>query len=516
MAKLSLVLILLIFVLGLFLRLFYLPQGAITFGYDQARDAFNAESILQGDLKIQGPPASTPGLFHGALYYYLLAPAYSIGEGSPYYAVIWLSIINLLTIVPIFLLGKMLFNKQVGIIASFLFAISLDAVQYANWASNPAPAVLTQAIFYLGLSYFLFTPKKRLGALLAGLGIGLSVQFEVFLGYLFVPLFIALWSFKAKIKLNELLIFSLAFFITTSSMILSYFKFGLTFIEGFKSLYAVGGDPANAWIYFAPTLLLYLNRFAEYFYRAVLPFNITVAGLFGMLLIYLSLKKFKNEENLRKGLIFLLIMLFSHAFLIPFGGNSTPFINVGLQAVIFILVAQFIFYFYKTQKVLISLLSLLIVFSSLNANFKYNIEGQTIFAIQRGLTLKNEIEAVNYTYQSAGKEPFSINTVTSPLWINSVWAYLYNWHGKNTFGYLPSFRGRDQTGYLGELPQTKEKTAIFYLIIEPTRGIPLQFVEETISYEDSFSKVIEEKNFGGIVIQKRELTRDFDTIKFVR
>ena len=76
-----------IFLIGMFtfafaLRVLYLPKNSITFGYDQARDAIISQQILKGDLKIQGPPASTPGLYHGVFYYYLLAPAYLIGHGS--------------------------------------------------------------------------------------------------------------------------------------------------------------------------------------------------------------------------------------------------------------------------------------------------------------------------------------------------------------------------------------------------------------------------------------------------
>lgn len=503
-------------ILGLGLRLMFLPQGGLTFGYDQARDAYSALEIANGDLKIQGPSASTPGLFHGALYYYLLAPAYGLGNGSPYIVGVWIAFINILTILPIYYLGRLLFNSRVGILAAFLFAISFDAVQYALWLSNPTPAVFSGAIFYLGLGIYIFDKKKLLGLGLAAVGLGLSTQFEIFLGYLFAPLVIALAVFKIRPKMKDIICFFGIYMLVVSSMILAYFKFGFTFLSGFAALFGGGGDPFGNWREFAPTLELYLNRFVEYFYRGLLPFNVGFAGVIAFLIIGTLIFWVKNNHPLGKQIKFLLIMLFSHGLLIPFGGNSTPFINVGLEIVVMLIVAIFMYQLFNKNKIWVSLLFILIVVGCMNAVFKYNPQGQTIFAIQRGLTLTNELAAIDYTYESARGESFSINTITSPLWINTVWSYLYQWHGQGSFGYTPSFRGRDQSGYLSYLPRIEKDEKHYFLIIEPLAGIPARFVEETIGYENTYSRIVEEKNFGGIVVQKRELVKSFKDISFIK
>jgi len=500
-------------ILGLFLRLLFLPSGGLTFGYDQARDAYSALEIASGDLKIQGPSASTPGLFHGVLYYYLLAPAYLLGAGSPYIAGVWIAILNILTIIPIYFLAKLLFSQKVGLLASALFAISFDAVQYGLWMSNPTPAVLSGAVFYLGLGLYVFSQKKKLGIILASMGLGFSTQFEIFLGYLFIPLAITLVVFKIKPTIKEYLLFAGLYIVTISSMILSYIKFGPTFISGFATLLG-GGDPFGTWRQFSPTLLLYLNRFVEYFYRGLLPFNIGLAGIIAFLIAGTAISWAKNSQ-FKKQFTFLLILLFSHAILISFGGDSTPFINSGLQAVVMVLVSAFLVLSYSKHKALIVLLLAVMIVASVNATLKYNPEGQTVFAIQRGLTLKNELAAIEYTY-IAGDKSFSINTVTSPLYINTVWSYLYNWYGKKTYSYIPSFHGRDQTGYLGTMPKISEETKNYFLIIEPLAGIPEQFSTEIISYENTYLKVVEEKDFGGIIVQKRVLTKPFNQINFIK
>lgn len=507
----------LIGVFGLILRLLFLPQGALTFGYDQARDAYSALEILSGHLKILGPPASTPGLFHGVLYYYLLVPSYWLGHGSPFVTAVWIALLNILTIIPIYILGRILFSTKVALVAAFLFAISFDAVQYALWLSNPTPAVLSGAIFYLGLGVYIFTPKKNVGVVLTAIGLGLCTQFEIFLGYLFAPLIISLFVFKIKPKLRECLVFFAVYILITSSMIIAYAKFGPTFIAGFGSLFAGGGDPFGNWRQFAPTLELYLNRFVEYFYRGLLPFNVGFAGFFAFLITGCAIFWAKsNDKKISRPLIYLLVIIFSHAILIPFGGVSTPFINAGLQTPVMLLTAFFIVYLFNKQKVGIILLLLLIVVSCLYAILKYNPEGQTVFAIQRGLTLKNELSAIDYTYSSSGGEKFSINTITSPLWINIVWSYLYNWYGFQKYEYVPSFHGRSQTGYLGGMSEVSSRDKIFYLIIEPTSGIPQEFVDGTIGYENTYSKIIDEKDYDGIVVQKRILTKPFEKINFIK
>lgn len=509
------ILLLIFIVIGLFLRINFVKDGAITFGFDQARDAYNAQAIFKGDLKIQGPSASTPGLFHGVLYDYLISPAYFLGQGDPLAANIWLSLINILTIIPIFIFGKKFFNSYVGFIASFLFAVSFDAVQYANWMSNPAPAVFGSAIFYLGLAYYLFTPKRMLGVILTAVGLGISTQFEIFLGYLVAPLMISIFVYKRWPNVKEFLVFTFVSLIATATMIISYIKFGFTFLNGVSSLSA-SADPFGAWREFSPVFLLYLNRFAEYFYRGLLPFNVSIAAILGVIMVVSFIYWAKNDKRQKPQMIFLLLMLFCHGLLIPFGGQSTPFINAGLQIIVLTIVSLFIFKLFQTNKIPAIALLLLIVFASLNAIYKYNPDGQTVFAIQRGLTLKNELAAIDYTYKSSNGENFTVNTITSPLWINTVWSYLYNWYGQKTYGFVPSFHGRDQTGYLGQMPEVNKQEKVIYLIQEPLAGIPVKFAQDTVAYEDSFSKVVEEKDFEGIIVQKRILTKPIDQINFVK
>jgi hypothetical protein len=135
---------------------------------------------------------------------------------------------------------------------------------------------------------------------------------------------------------------------------------------------------------------------------------------------------------------------------------------------------------------------------------KENLRGATLFAIQKDMLLSKQLSAIDYTYQEAKGEEFSVNSLTSPLWINIVWTYLYKWYGLPKYGYLPLWHGRDQIGQLDSLPKDNGKTKKYFLILEPMGGIPTQYLDSTISEENGVSKLVSEKYFGELRIQTRE------------
>src|SRR4030042_3423209 len=107
------------FVIGLILRLIYFKE--ITFGWDQARDAFQAINIWSGDpIKIIGPStAELPGLHHGSLYWYLISPFLFFSKGNIYAARMFLILLNLTNVFVIYFLAKKLFkNVHVALFSS--------------------------------------------------------------------------------------------------------------------------------------------------------------------------------------------------------------------------------------------------------------------------------------------------------------------------------------------------------------------------------------------------------------
>jgi 4-amino-4-deoxy-L-arabinose transferase-like glycosyltransferase len=493
-----------IFFIAFLLRVLYLPRLALTFGYDQARDAFVSQEILDGDLKILGPPASTPGLYHGVFYYYLLAPAYWIGGGSPIVAAYWIALLNSLTVFIIYYLAFTLTKKKsVAIVSTFYFALSFEASQYAVWLSNPTLGVWTVPLVYLGLWSWI-KEKKAWAPIVTGIGLGLSIQAEIFLLYHAVPLILWLWVSRKKINLTELSKFIATLVISLSTMFLVEIKFGFQSIKGIVNLLS-SQDTIVRSRGFGDYIILFLNQMGKMFSLSLFPLNIGYGGFLGLFIILYVLYIWKQKKkNILSAEIFLLSYVFSHLTVVSVGGVSTPFLMVGIGSGTVILASVVLAELWKKNRNLAVIIFLGITFSNLFKIINENKFGQTIFAIQRDMLLSNELKAIDYTYEKAAGQNFSINTLTSPLWINSVWAYLYNWYGNSKFGYLPEWHGRDQIGRPGEriLKPLEKETSIYYLISEPTQGIPQKFVDDTKAEEKAKYAIIEEKNYGQIIIYK--------------
>ncbi len=497
--------LLVIFLIGYYLRVMFLGNNILTFGYDQARDAISSLEIAGGHLKIFGPSASQAGLFHGVFYYYLLAPAYLIGKGNPVSAAYWMAFVNCLATFVVFYLSYLITKKN--LIASFLaaifFAISFEATQYATWLSNPTTAVLTVPLIYLGL--WLWTKEnKKWGSVLAGIALGLSVQSEIFLIYHIVPISIWLFVSRDSVKKFDVLKFVASLIFSTSTMAMAQLKFGLgASLNGVQSL-AVADNTGLAYAKsLGDYLVLYLNQAGRIFAFNSYPGNIGYGGglIFG--LIIFSLSRIKNIKSAASPELFLSIWLLSHLSVVTVGGTSTPFLMVGIGPAVAIIMAYYFSKLWTNYKLVLAVLMIVIVFGNITMIMRENKNGSTLFSIQNDMVLSKQMNVVDFTYQKSKGEPFSINTLTSPLWINIVWTYLYKWYGQDKYGYLPTFHGRDQIGILDSLKPDKGDTKNYFLILEPMGGIPTRYLEETIGQEDSYSKLISEVNFGELRVQER-------------
>ena len=504
--KLYRFLLFLIFGLAFFLRVMFLQNNALTFGYDQARDALVANQILSGDIKIQGPPSSQPGLFHGVLYYYFLAPAYYFGNGSPIFTAYYLAFFNSLTVFIVFLLAKLATKNlsaqagvKISLLSAFLFAISFESTQYATWLSNPTTAVFSVPLMYLGLWKWINKSSKT-GPILAAVGLGLSVQAEIFLIYHIIPLLIWLVVYKKIITKKSLILFSGFLFTTLFTLILCEFKFGFSSLGAIKSLATSGSGNLAYAKSVGDYLLLYLNQVGRIFAFNTYPGNIGYGGVAIIVLGIYSIVNYKPKSYP----VFLSIWLFSHLSVVTLGGTSTPFLMVGIGPAASLILGFYLFKLFNKNILVAILILLLILYGNLSYIFSQNKSGSTLFSIQKDMLLSKQIAAIDYTYKLADGKPFSINSLTSPLWINIVWTYLYKWYGIEKYGYAPLWHGKDQIGQLDSLERIENPLEKSFLIIEPMAGIPVRYLGETIGEENVDTLMVEEKNFGEIIVQSRK------------
>jgi len=220
--------------------------------------------------------------------------------------------------------------------------------------------------------------------------------------------------------------------------------------------------------------------------------------------IFYLIAKRKKSTRIAPSL-FLASWLFSHLSVVTVGGTTTPFLMVGIGPAVSIVLAIFIFKLWERKaKILSGIIVAVIVFGNLSMIYDQNPKGSTLFAIQKDMLLSKQLQIIDYTYEKSDGNSFSVNTLNSPLWINIVWSYLYDFYGEEKYGYAPCYSGRNQIGQVGSLDTCEEVLSDHFLILEPMGGIPTRYLNEILEEEDSFSLVVEEYTQGELRVQKRE------------
>lgn len=130
-------LLVLILIIGAICRLYKIDQY-LTFLGDEGRDVLIVRNLLvHADPILIGPGTSIGGMYLGPLYYYLIAIPLFLANFSPVGPAMFVALLGIVTIWLIWKVGSEMFNEKVGLIASFLFAISPTVIIYSRSSWNP-------------------------------------------------------------------------------------------------------------------------------------------------------------------------------------------------------------------------------------------------------------------------------------------------------------------------------------------------------------------------------------------
>lgn len=493
--KKTLLLVFLIYLVAIFLRLLYFPNNTY-FGFDQARDAYAVKEILSGDLKITGPPTANEVIHHGVLYYYIFAPFYLISQGDPATVSLFLRILNAAGVFILFLLVYPVFGVAVAIFSSLLFAISYEQTQFSLFLNHPSLAVISVLIFYLGLAIWIFRNKIS-GLPLSLFGLGLSIQFE-FVEIQLITIFILfLLVFRKSIPqlgLKEITLGLVAFIVPLSTYLISEIKNGFPAIRQGLSLFLDTSQPYS--------LLEQIGQIPPLVQRQIrdnLAANPLAAIFLGVM--YLTLIAALIYTNTyRKQFIFLALWFFGGFLVYFFIKNDAYFYNTGTSISLLIFSGYILSKLFFQKRSLGFLILAAILFSNISLITKNNPLGpnQRINP-QVGLLLKDEQKVLDFIYESSNGEAFAVNALTMPYNVNTTWSYLFEWYGKNKYGYIPVWGGDAAEGFSGNLPVERARSKLpqrRFLIIEPLEGIPSYLVDNFIKNEENYSVTIEKKQIG--------------------
>ena len=479
---------------GFIVRLIATSGHNLMFGYDEVTDLILTKRIaLNQDLIAIGKAIyGNPDLRHGVLSYYLMAPAVIISQ-DPTFIAIWNGLFSLATAVILYFIAKSLFkNTNTGIVAAALFAFSYPVIGFSNWVSHPTFAPLFVSLFYLGL--IKISEGSKWGYILTAISLGFAIQSDLLFIYLIPILFIFLLLFRPKFPgLKILLISALSFLTVMSSFIYSEINFNFSTT---RTVLNFSGSLDASKVPIAERAVAFLNNYFAVFAANLIPqapnLGILLAVLIVLVIIYY--RKY-----------FLIFFLFSPAIMLIVGFHAKSWSLLGALPAISLAIA---FVISKIRlKPLMIIAVVLIVFLNTKATLTAKAESKFFISIPKSSVLSSQLAVIDYTYESSGGRPFSIDAVNYPLYVNSYWSYHYPWYGAKKYGYMPTWSGSDQLYPYSTLSKSTGDEEYVYLMIDNTPDIPSWAKEDGKKYWDERSGVMEEKEIEGFIVQKRKIYR---------
>ena len=173
-----------------------------TWDADQGHDMLVLRSfVVDGVVPLLGPPTSIGDVHHGALYYYLLAPAaFLTGGDSPLAVVLEIALAGIAAVAVTWWLARSIGGPVAGLVAGLVLAVSTSAVDGSTFIWNPNLIALSSAIA-LGGAWRAWTTRRVAWWVVAALGTAVTVQCHV-LGLAMAPvigvLLVADWRRRGR------------------------------------------------------------------------------------------------------------------------------------------------------------------------------------------------------------------------------------------------------------------------------------------------------------------------------
>ena len=164
-----------------------------TWDADQGHDMLMLRALVRdGVIPLLGPPTSIGDVHHGALYYYLLAPAAALtGGDSPLAVVAWIALAGIVAVGVTWWLARSIGGPIAGLVAGLAMAVSPAAVDESTFIWNPNLIALSSAVALAG-AWRAWTTGRSGWWLVAAVGTAVTMQCHV-LGVTLLPVIGALF-----------------------------------------------------------------------------------------------------------------------------------------------------------------------------------------------------------------------------------------------------------------------------------------------------------------------------------
>lgn len=219
--------------IGLFLRA-YKPIALFSYGHDQDLAAWMVKDVVVNHhARLIGQETSSGGVFIGPLFYYLQIPFFWLTRMEPTGPILLVTILGVFSVFSIYYVFTRVWSKNVGLIASIIYATSVFIIFTDRETVPTMPAMLWTIWFFFGIWNLLKGNQKYY--ILIGILLGLAWHFNLAL-ILLTPLILVVQILsKKKFDLKYLFIGIISTLILMSPFIIFETRHG--FIQT-KAIYS--------------------------------------------------------------------------------------------------------------------------------------------------------------------------------------------------------------------------------------------------------------------------------------
>lgn len=471
--------ILVILAFAAFFRLYHLGS-LLGFYYDQGRDALVIWRLLhEGKFFLIGPVTGIEGIFLGPFYYYLITPFYFLGGGSPVFVTAILNLISVFGIYLLYLVAKEFFDKKTALLTSFLVAFSYSLVIFSRWLSHP-PLLPTFSLVIIYALLQIYQGKEKWW-LVVGLFEGLALQLEAAGAIFFIPtiLIFAFWQ-RRKVKNFSIIVVSLfLFFLTLVPQIIFNWRHQGILEQAFQKFLI--GEKSFHLSFFA----IVNQRLTDYFHIFFSKFFYAKENLSRVWLVILLILGFLKRKDLfakkRKILwLWFLVPLIGYFFYQGNYGYFWDYYLSGIWLIFIVFVAFLLVSFWPKIWGKFVFLLFLVFFLYVNLS-----QFLIYYRIGIGIILRDQLAAIDWTYQDAKEEKFNVDVYVPPV-IPYAYDYLFKWYGDKKYHRQPMV----------------ENAPLLYTLSEVDSSHP-ERLNTWLVRQNGIADKIKSQSFGGITVERR-------------
>lgn len=495
-----------ILLFGLLTRVYPVVGNNFHFTMDQGDDAVHIREILErGQFPLVGPETNIEGVYNGPLWYYFAALGYLLFGGHPFGPVFLLMILSLFATAYLMVVVADRVSPLAGVVVGLGLQVFWWFYDVSRYGFNPFPLVFLAILGIVFLIDVWEGRKRRLLGVAVCAGLGFHAEIAgagAFLIFLLFVLGYFLLTGKVSLRLAIICLgVSGLFFIPHFfSEVFSGFSQGHKLARFLGSSESIFGGSR----YFQVGVnILSMVSGATFPLKPRLGILIAL-GLAGWLVV----KSFK-DQRLRPSFSFRFVALavgFTLVCWLWFGSNTgwRVWHTVAVPPILYVAVLLAVL---STPKYLREFLLVLVIlgqgvfFRERYTHFLRPLGDQSI--------LRNEIGAVDWVYQKAqGRGFFVYNYLPSVR--DYSHQYLFWWHGKKTYGYLPCEYSRYPgvpdffvPGYRYYQEPKRPCSALRFLIMEPDEN--RYIFEQWYRGVTEGTELLEEGVVGVVKVEKRRL-----------